>query len=346
MTVCANQAVTGGAMFTTGRDSGTENELSALDMTVEHCLFFENLAYFLGGVIENWDFSPINLQLNAVDMIRNHAYFMSIGYSGMMDSVANDEGQQRTLVFNDVLIEGHGTYVGALSGILCLEPGGYVNAYLLEADGAFTNVSFTGLTIRDYVMAELPSTSAFSFAARPISLTVDGLAIENVRGYDASGINGVNGACAFALSSTFGHVDFVHVSIEHSGGSSENTLGTGTVWFVGNGYNTGVPGPSAFRFRDSTFVENNAALGGAVYLSDADADLSLLRCSFIQNVAYRSGGAIYFEAARAGQTFMVASSWFLDNAVRPAASSGGRNYALSIYTGMADTQALVKFGQL
>ena len=92
-----------------------------------------------------------------------------------------------------------------------------------------------------------------------------------------------------------------------------NTLGTGTVWFVGNGYNTGVPSPSAFRFLDSTFVENSAALGGAVYLSDANADLSVLRCSFIRNVAYSSGGAIYFQAARAGQIFMVASTWFVDN---------------------------------
>ena len=335
--LCANQAVTGGAMFTTG----TDNELSALDMTVENSLFFENVGYLVAGVIESWDFSPVLQEFSRVSMIRNHGYICTIGYFGMLDSAANDEGQQIAFVFNDVLIEGHGTYVGTNQGILSFDSGGYVNPHMLEADGASTNVSLTGVTVRDTVVASFPGISWFSFTARPLSLKVDGLAIENVHGYDASGINTAANAVTFALSSSFGDLDLVHVSIEQSGASSENTLGTGTVWFMGNSYSTGVPGPSAFRFLDSTFVENSAALGGAVYLSDANADLSVLRCSFIRNVAYGSGGAIYFEASRAGQTFAVASSWFLDNAVRPAASSGERNYALSMYTGMANTQSLV-----
>ena len=54
-----------------------------------------------------------------------------------------------------------------------------------------------------------------------------------------------------------------------------NTLGTGTVWFVGNGYNTGVPSPSAFRFLDSTFVENHAALGGAETLGGSHQHTSV-----------------------------------------------------------------------
>ena len=63
-------------MFTTG----TDDELAALDMTVEHCLFFENVGYLVVGVIELWDFTPANIQFNAVDMIRNHAYYCSVGY--------------------------------------------------------------------------------------------------------------------------------------------------------------------------------------------------------------------------------------------------------------------------
>ena len=307
--LCANQAVTGGAMFTTG----TDNELSALDMTVENSLFFENVGYLVAGVIESWDFSPVLQEFSRVSMIRNHGYICTIGYFGMLDSAANDEGQQIAFVFNDVLIEGHGTYVGTLQNILNIDPGGWINQYMLEADGASTNVSFTGVTVRDTVVASFPGFAWFSFAARPLSLNVDGLAIENVRGYDASGVNTAANAGTLALSSSFGDVDLVHVSVEHSGASSENTLGTGTVWFTGNGYSSSTPGPSAFRFLDSTFVENSAALGGAVYLSDANADLSVLRCSFIRNVAYSSGGAIYFQAARAGQIFMVASTWFVDN---------------------------------
>ena len=234
------------------------------------------------------------------------------------------EGMLRNYTFNDVLMEGHGVYTGVLQALLSVEPGG--GASVMSADGAVTDVTFRRVTVRNWVAYDMPAVGFLSTLDRPMTLSIDTFAIENCRGVAGSPAE-YNGY-VLILGSGLGETDIVYLSVEQSGSHSEDTNALGTVIFQGIGTSTLSPGESHFRFMLSTFIGNRAAVGGALYVTDPLGDVRL--CSFIENIAYIKGGAICFEGAR---EMTIDSSWFFNNAVMPAASSSGLNYALTIFTG-------------
>ena len=320
-----NVAVTGGAMFLSG---GPYTGHTAMDVTVQNSLFFENVAYLLHGVICVWDFTPATILFDAVDAIRNHAYISSFGYIGYFDQHAHPEheGMQRNIAFNDVLIEGPGAYVGCWGTVGPVIEAGGVCATVMP-DGALTDVSISGVTVRNWRTLIAPQFLFASSLDRPQTLNIDALVIENVRG--VAGDLAISTAMVLCFGSGMGETNTVHLSVEQSGCHWEETEGLGTVVMPGDGFTLGAPGESHFRFALSTFVANRAAVGAAMHIGDPHGDLSLDRCSFIENVAFKKGGAIYSEGAR---EMTIDSSWFFNNAVRPAASSSAFS-ALTIFTG-------------
>ena len=265
----------------------------------------------------------------AVLPIRNNAYACAAwGYIGYVDQHAHPEheGMQRTYTFNDVLLDGPGEDTGIAQYLFGVDAGGMGS--IMSADGALTNLTLKDFTVRNWVASSSPDIYLSSSLDRPMTLNVDALVIENVRG--AVGGDGAGLSNAINFGSGFGDTSIVHLSVEQSGCHWEDTIGYGTVVGAGGGVSVMTPGESDFRFILSTFIGNRAAVGAAIYMNDPLGDLSLDRCSFVENVAFKKGGAIYFEGAR---EMRIDSSWFFDNAVRPAASSSVLNYALTIFTG-------------
>ena len=321
-----NVAVTGGAMFLSG---GPYAGHTAMDVTVQNSLFFENVAYLLHAVFAFQDFTPTTFLFDAVDAIRNFAYISSFGYIGYVDQHAHPEheGMQRNIAFNDVLIEGPGVYMGCWGTVGPINSAGGM-ASTMMADGALTDVSFSGVTVRNWRTLIAPQMVFMANLDRPMTLNIDGLVIENVRGV-AGDLTSDHTANMISFGSGMGETNTVHLSVEQSGNHWEETGGQGTVAMKGDIFSSGTPGVSHFRFMLSTFVANRASVGAALYISDPDGDLSVDRCSFIENVAFKKGGAIYSEGAR---EMTIDSSWFFNNAVRPAASSSAFS-ALTIFTG-------------
>jgi hypothetical protein len=81
---------------------------------------------------------------------------------------------------------------------------------------------------------------------------------------------------------------------------------------------------------DSSFSYNRAATGAAISVQDPEAGLEVLRSVFAGNVATLSGGAIYIRGVN---TYVIDSSTFLGNAVRPAPWSSTASYTVNVFTG-------------
>lgn len=314
----------GGGIFVYGHfQQQPDDELLRTRIETVNCLFWANQARWMGGdmrVLDVWPvdwrvegstfydswsflFHTLALSQNANAMNADHAIGVHDG-----GTLKGTPGEDSTVVFKDCLMDGTG-----LESSNTLMPGwGGIGIDLVFASGGWERVELDPI-----------------FQISRENVIVQNYECEFHNGFLIQ--NYLQGAAGLRYNSHVSNCDFLNNKGRST--TNQNTQGgiTGLFdWltvehsrFESGGFmdmatQTGGEG-GALRFealetvtvRYSTFTENKAALGGAIAVSGPGA-MNVLLCTFIDNEASRSGGAIEYKFLGALE---VVSSVFFRNAV-------------------------------
>jgi hypothetical protein len=326
-----NWAVTGGAFFALGRDDAV---YVSLKVTIESCLFFWNTGLYSGAAMSMWDFFPMNIAVNSANFIHNQGYadpnFIAMTIRTNLQYTTTG-GQNHAVGFSNTNFEGpafavlHSMIIGAVTGVF------EGKTYLLRDqfwDIAFDHTSFTDIgaaTEPGVQISNLNNPDRSQINVRVIDTQASG-----IHGLPYSGVHdktfgmdpnagpmtndnalvfGHTAVLSFGFGNSPHSIEIVRLSIEDCGALDDDTMGEGVLYFGGGG------SPVA-SVVDSTFRRNKAAIGAVISMSSTTTELLVTRCSFVENVAVVSGGAISLKSPIG--RYVVRDSIFLTNAVVPA----------------------------
>jgi hypothetical protein len=254
---------------------GRTNTMSSLDLVVDGCLFFHNVAAFVGSGLYATDLMPGALLVNNTEFYQNNGFAsIPIGLIANFDAKVGVQGRRSTYTIANTHIDASGEWTFQGPGIICGTGWGPYNA-----DGTIHDALYERVTVVD-VMAD-GSPYAFTFASN--GLTETHFAVRECRVARVVGVEGSQLSSAYhSAVAYFGGswtMEISRLTLEDSGSFVDQSHGKGTllieVW-----KSISVPASTVYRVVDSTFVRNQAANGGAISVLCNEVKLDIQRCFF------------------------------------------------------------------
>jgi hypothetical protein len=324
-----NEAVCGGALFIQGR-VGT---VSAIELIMDGCLLYRNVAHNKGGGLWFVDQGPQTVLINNTDFNDNKnlqfdahwfvAYYeKKTGVVGVRDSITIANAQHRgNYGASSVYYRQYSCDMAHVApiGVVWNWHGGFVwTNPTAERGDVMTTLTFIRLKWEDLDFCKFPAISIWGtkLAVKYIDCTVARSSGSGFVGpYGGGGIGVINSNQAPML----GPIEFLHFTAE----DNENGVGypdAGALAIQG--------GSTQYtRLMSSRFVRNKADYGGAVSFS-GEGDFIVIQCTFISNGAIIGGGAIHVSAGLG--KFLVEASVFYNNVV-VAPPDATLDYVLRMY---------------
>ena len=264
-----NQAVCAAAVWIAGR-AGT---MAGLDLVVDGCLFFRNVAaYFVPGLMV-WNTMPGAHLVNNSDFLEGSAFMAAPIHMAGLDAKVGVQGRRNTYVIANSHFDAGGlwTYVAG---------GPFVTTYFAPtADGTIHDALFERVTVVDINAASTPQAlSCFSIGLRETHCAIRECRVARAVGLE--GAQQTSAEHAMAVIATGAEtMEVSRLTLEASGSFVDQSRGEGAM-LVGTYGGTFDFVPTAL-IRDSKFLRNQAAYGGAISVGGSDeADVVVERCFF------------------------------------------------------------------
>jgi hypothetical protein len=314
-----NYAVDGGAISAEGR---TDQVSAGVEVTIDGCLFFWNMAERRGGGATFHDFYP------SVVAVKNSHFVHNQGFSqpqfDQIMSRSNPEyttagGQQHLMTFTNTHFQGPSWswFPSMMLGFAMKSVAGDFDTGKEQV----LNITFDHTSIADFSSHGGGLAAIWNYNPTYARLNVHVIDSHMTRVHSALP-NGWPTSPLATNTLNLGYpgtcgpdgVDIARVIIEDCGALEDDygTVGEGVLRLGGDG-------AMLARVTDSVFRRNRAATGAAIFVSTVTVELFLTRCSFIENIAIVSGGAIALMSP-VGR-YIVRDNTFLGNAVVPAPST-------------------------
>jgi predicted outer membrane repeat protein len=325
-----NRASSAGAVFINGRaghsspESSVQNWDSGIAATWDDCVFFRNYASAkVDGALVVANVWPMTFEWTDCRFIQNSVTLRGgeQGHDGYYWDSLSGLGPDRrvgftSLVHTRTVYDGGYSSTGLVSALVC--PGSVI---VIEAFGpsdpdATWNLTLTDVTYRDHAVMLLPGPvySLIPFAV-PDKLFRLNVHVSNLTMSDnVALLSHLFDSMNFLTASSSGTVSSVAQSrFESNGNFNIDAQGMGGFTLSGPAAPPGFCRPLA-TFANSEWDGNAGGNGAAIYAM-LEIDVQIDQCLFINNIATRGGGAIYFGTVQSSELFIVRSI-FEANAVR------------------------------
>eukprot|EP01045_Picozoa_sp_COSAG04_P021668 COSAG04_NODE_2355_length_4284_cov_2.515173_1_plen_1336_part_01 len=322
----------GGAIFIDGRaampslDPAVQIWESGIALTVSACTFFRNFAAYAGGiaVYSAWPFEGV---IDETDFLHSqHEEISWAAHSGptLRSGVAS---ARRT----DNHYDGGFTSAGIFNYLVATIT--WVNADCPDEPDATWVGSYEGCTVDDHASWF----GAFSVWSMVSPVLPDKLIRAEFKFVDSSITNSIvldpgtnfDGAYMCAL---LGQGSWLvdRGCFERSGNFDQNAVGQGGIVAYAPTAGSIVP---SWEFSNSAWAGNAGGNGPAFYMVFGNFALRFFRCTFRENVAYQSAGAILVQGP-ALSILLVEESVFESNAVRKSSTdASGMDVTVRLNTG-------------
>jgi hypothetical protein len=275
-----NQAVSAAAVWIAGR----VNTMSSLDLVVDGCLFFRNAAAYCYAGLAVWNTMPGTLLVNNSDFSENSG-FLSIPINIIgVDAKVGVQDRRNTGVIANSHVDGGGIWTYAAGGPFV------GNLFAPTADGAIHDFLFERVTVVDIIAVD----RLCAIFCGTNNLRETHCAMRECRVARAVGVEGDGQQSEWHSAAIFiGAVTTAELSrftLEASGSFVDESRGQGALRWPGI-----VPyselKPGGMWLKDSIFLRNQAARGGAIAIFDGgndifENDVIVQRCFFEVGASY------------------------------------------------------------
>jgi hypothetical protein len=240
---------------------------------VNGCLFFRNAAAYLGAGLVVWNTMPGAHLVNNSDFLENSAFMAAQIHIAGLDAKVGVQGRRNTYVIANSHFDAGGLWSYAIGGP-------FVSTfYAPTADGTIHDGLFERVTVVDITADGSPG----AIACFSIGLRETHCAIRECRVARAVAVEGAQQASESHAVAVFASgaetMEVSRLTLEASGSFVDQSRGEGAM-LVGTWGGTYDFVPTSL-IRDSKFLRNQAAYGGAISVLGSDeADVVVERCFF------------------------------------------------------------------
>ena len=304
---------------------------SGIALTVVGCTFFRNFAGFMAGALGVYDAWPhVTVVEGNTDFIHNQAF---LHFHDQYISWAHPGPELRngrmSVSHRDTFYDGGSSLTGYFNfGVITIF---WVDGGGLDEPDAMWQADFTNCRWVDHKSWYIPSVITDLYPPLPdkpqqLHVSLVESSMTDFHGMDKGTIHD----SAPWLAEGPRTVEVSGTRFErHNALGSEGSVGPGGVQIAGPPSGSVV---SRFVFERSAWTQNTAGSGPGVYAQFGNVELQLYRCTFRENVAYVTGGAIVVRGSAAA-VLLVAESTFESNAVRVPMDAAGQDATVRVNTG-------------
>jgi hypothetical protein len=267
-----NRAVSYAAVWIAGRT----NTISSLDLVVDGCLFFRNVATFVGSGIYVINTMPATHLVNNTEFVHNTGFVsLPVCFPGLFDTKVGVEGRRSTYTLANLHVDGGSAFVYQVGGILMS------TQYATTANGAIHEVLFDRVTVVDINAGSM----AWGFGCSSNGLQAMHCVTRECHAAHLVGLEGAQQTSVFhstAVGTTeVKTAEFSRLTLETSGSFADQSRGAGVLLFTdGNSLVGYPPGGYEYHVVDSKFLSNQAANGGAIGVLCNEITIVVQRCFF------------------------------------------------------------------
>jgi hypothetical protein len=265
-----NEAVCSAAVGITGR----ANTMSSLDLVVDGCLFFRNVATLLGAGLAVANTIPARHLVNNTEFSQNSAFMFPHVLFSSNDAKVGVQSRRNTYTVANSHVDGGGIWSHKFGGVFFTASGAPT------ADGTIHEVLFERVTVVDITVDSGPyALSCLGNGLQVVHCVIRECQVARAVGVEGQHVDHQSHTIAVVLDSVT-TCEISRLNLEASGSFVDASRGVGVLLFYDQDRLTGYPPGTEYRVVDSTFVHNQASFGGAFAVECIRVQVAVQRCFF------------------------------------------------------------------
>jgi hypothetical protein len=267
-----NEAISAGAVWIGGRD----NTMAGMKVTVDGCLFFRNTVVYMISDLSFMNLCPSTILVNNTDFLHSSGFCTLPLLFDEKDGKIGVEGQRHSWTVANSHFEGIRALPYYGTGPT------FFTVYAPTADGTIRDVLVERLTVVDAQAATMPNAIfVIDAGRRPQHVTIREVRVAGAVGIQGDGANFPRYQSGAIMLTGPASMELSRLTIEDSGSFVEQSRGEGVLVFTDSWQETTEHLiDQVTRLVDSTFVRNQASVGGAIAVLATTTSLAVQRCFF------------------------------------------------------------------